>query len=101
SLTFRLYNLTFHDALPISSWRRAARSRSLRAARVRVALLVRDSNGARPRDRGRAVPAHDDARAAPDVRRDDELRRVRLGLGSARDRTSTRLNSSHVKISYA
>src|SRR5207302_10124186 len=83
-----LYPLSLHDALPISRRRpgaphaparRGAVQRARRAARV-------------PRSRrrpGREAGVRLAARSVLDVQ------------GSGEDRKSTRLNSSHVKISYA
>src|SRR5690606_40203580 len=84
------HSLSLHDALPISRSRRRPRARGGAPARSRARL----AHGARPREGGRAHrrggPALGGARARAPRRR---LRR--------RDRKSTRLNSSHVKISYA
>src|SRR3712207_8193397 len=83
--TTEIYTLSLHDALPI--WRR--RDRALR-------------DGLEPRDAGERRGGH----ARPGVL----LRRAGLGRGdarrtdprrAARDRKSTRLNSSHANISYA
>src|SRR5438067_10710198 len=79
--TTEIYTLSLHDALPISH----ARSDELVARRLRAARPR-----ARPhRPRGRVGEGHAggacDRRAVPD----------------AGDRKSTRLNSSHVSISYA
>src|SRR5690606_42099332 len=72
--TTAIYTLSLHDALPIS------------AVPARGAVQPR-RRGLAPNPRGRPF--------APPYR----PRRRRHGLG--RDRKSTRLNSSHVKISYA
>src|SRR5690349_22533743 len=56
---------------------------------------------AAPGDRGAGLPRHRRARRPPDRR---AARRERAGARRARrrgDRKSTRLNSSHVEISYA
>src|SRR5207302_4914307 len=73
------YTLSLHDALPISARGRASRPR--------------------PR-RGRPAPC---APAGPRAgeRRSPAQTRCRRARGGALDRKSTRLNSSHVKISYA
>src|SRR5690606_41670250 len=81
TLTDRL-SISLHDALPISLARRRAGPGAGGAVRRGAA----DRRGGR----GGRVPAGPPGRrraAAPDVR--------------SRDRKSTRLNSSHVKISYA
>src|SRR5690606_41684533 len=86
----RLSTLSLHDALPISSWHllpagtltlarglpsvigvRAAMGGSFLAAEAYLPLMLRDEHGYSPAQAG------------------------------AVDRKSTRLNSSHVKISYA
>src|SRR5690606_41481918 len=94
----RFYTLSLHDALPISSWRHKSPAGRRRANRVShrrhqalrlIALSCRSST------------SHDYARIA--------LSRVVTGRNAAVpgsgtldvDRKSTRLNSSHVKISYA
>src|SRR5439155_7703796 len=85
------YTLSLHDALPIfctssSCWCRPARGRVGNACHT-------------PRD----VLAVDDALAGPPLRdrAGDGAARVRLLLRGPQDRKSTRLNSSHVAISYA
>src|SRR3712207_7185676 len=80
--TTEIYTLSLHDALPIS---------------LRCAQQVADvRHGGAPLDRRRldreAARRVGDLRAAP---RDVHPR------GHARDRKSTRLNSSHANISYA
>src|SRR5690606_41580212 len=80
-----IYTLSLHDALPISVGGRASRADAAAAAGD-AALRHDDSRGQerlRPHDRGRA----EDAPRDPSPERGD--------------RKSTRLNSSHVKISYA
>src|SRR3712207_8930181 len=83
--TTEIYTLSLHDALPISRpARRRARDRraapaALHGDRDAHARLDLRENPRRPGGRGRAA------------------RRVR----PARDRKSTRLNSSHANISYA
>src|SRR5690349_25112721 len=75
--TTEIYTLSLHDALPICAEDHAWRSRcadALDSARIRFLARVRDGNGLGH------VPGADDRRA---------------------DRKSTRLNSSHVEISYA
>src|SRR3989442_3466904 len=67
-----IYTLSLHDALPIS-WPAPTRTRPTRRDRARA--------GARPPARG--------------------LRHARGRRPRAGDRKSTRLNSSHVRISYA
>src|SRR5690606_41625693 len=67
-----LYTLSLHDALPICR---------------------------RPGDRDRRVPAGDPV--VPAVHERTGQRRLLVPRHAAADRKSTRLNSSHVKISYA
>src|SRR2546426_10585066 len=76
--TTEIYTLSLHDALPISSFRCAARSSRTRAARST------DSD----RPGGRCVPPRGGPCGSPRRR-------------PPRDRKSTRLNSSHLVISYA
>src|SRR5690606_41520142 len=71
----RIYTLSLHDALPISGERRAVRRR----------------------DR----PLRRDGRPVRHRRRRHQGRPRQEDHGGGRDRKSTRLNSSHVKISYA
>src|SRR5690606_41759766 len=85
------YPLSLHDALPIYGAAARARGRSRRAAAARRRAR---SPGGRPQrpgsTRGRAAHAHDGARSPSTP-----------CSHAAADRKSTRLNSSHVKISYA
>src|SRR3712207_7875424 len=76
--TTEIYTLSLHDALPISG-RLGRRRRPGRSLRVRPGRAVQ-------RPLPQPGPWHADR---------DERRRV------ARDRKSTRLNSSHANISYA
>src|SRR5207302_11455355 len=78
SATTEIYTLSLHDALPISGRRRAAADPRASGGR----------GGADPRRP--VAPTCGAVRAAPS-----------RALGRRRDRKSTRLNSSHVKISYA
>src|SRR5690606_42042254 len=83
--TTELYTLSLHDALPISQHRR----RQATPARVR---------------RARGVARRQEGRVSGGRRPHVLHRRSRGGRGHRarpRDRKSTRLNSSHVKISYA
>src|SRR5690554_7082140 len=80
--TTEIYTLSLHDALPISQ------------AAVRLLLL------ALPRRRARRGARGPQGRP----RRSAAARAVRVGRGARpgwQDRKSTRLNSSHVRISYA
>src|SRR5690606_41253379 len=77
--TTESYTLSLHDALPICSLARKVARRRAHPHRSRQGLHV--WHGAR-----RSMSAKPPSR---------------LGLVRARDRKSTRLNSSHVKISYA
>src|SRR5438874_13426862 len=74
-----IYTLSLHDALPISGLPRGDGQLARRRLVPRRARLVRRA-GQRP------------GREAPPLRQAHPL---------ARDRKSTRLNSSHVEISYA
>src|SRR5690606_42138440 len=77
-----IYTLSLHDALPI--W----------AVRHRLPARYRQALPGQQDDRqGGGVPA-------PELGAGDQLHRVQLP-GPPGDRKSTRLNSSHVKISYA
>src|SRR5699024_11381357 len=83
------YTLSLHDALPISRSRRqreqverADRAERLEHERQRKAHAVRARTDVKPVQRQAPVPRRD-------------------GRQVARDRKSTRLNSSHVSISYA
>src|SRR5690349_22136114 len=73
--------LSLHDALPISS-------------RWRCVTTARD-----PPRRSRACTATRSPRSIP--RRTGYAATIRFDAGSISDRKSTRLNSSHVEISYA
>src|SRR5690606_41563403 len=75
--------LSLHDALPIS-------------ARVELRRRLRHPLVGRARG-ARRLPRRSDAAD----RRARAPRVARHGAGAAADRKSTRLNSSHVKISYA
>src|SRR5690606_41332174 len=79
-----LYTLSLHDALPI--FQRLSDRVGARSARARM-TVARPVQTVLDRDLPR--------REVPDDRR-DEVRADLVG-----DRKSTRLNSSHVKISYA
>src|SRR2546430_11794956 len=79
--TTEIYTLSLHDALPIS--RRTHRPRELHE---------------HPPDRRRAHPV---AAGTHRPTRPEIGRRLAIGAGAARDRKSTRLNSSHSQISYA
>src|SRR3712207_8293502 len=85
--TTEIYTLSLHDALPIS--RQGPPGATVSAGLRRGARTLRS-----PRPRERADRAASRARPAP----------ARRGCGPdsrARDRKSTRLNSSHANISYA
>src|SRR3712207_7106320 len=79
--TTEIYTLSLHDALPISGPRRRSRGGRAgghpRGARGRARLRLEG------RDAGGVLVVH------------------REGAALARDRKSTRLNSSHANISYA
>src|SRR5690606_41701197 len=98
--TTEICTSSLHDALPISPALPAAGSASRLGGRARRLALRSD----------RAVPAAGDAGAGPDAagrnrldgrRRVPEPQRLDPRRDGLRDRKSTRLNSSHVKISYA
>src|SRR5207253_4962741 len=92
--------LSLHDALPISTFCRRGRevkhgkrrcTQSIEAVqRVEIADDRYDAMAAQPRDVAR--PARETVKLRPPTQ---EIR------GAQRDRKSTRLNSSHVAISYA
>src|SRR5690606_41075840 len=95
-----LYSLSLHDALPICDDRRHAVGHRLNyGLRQSIAPQRRQHGGLARRDQRRRVAPEADLADAPRRRmlRDlpVELRAVHV------DRKSTRLNSSHVKISYA
>src|SRR5690606_39711603 len=85
------YTLSLHDALPICV-RRAVRKSVLRAEGRRHVREVPDLEG------GRRVRHGTLRTGEPGVRRQEVRQTPAEGRG---DRKSTRLNSSHVKISYA
>src|SRR5690606_40623109 len=86
------YTLSLHDALPIYVHRQ--RGRRFRCERLlAVAARASDRCVRGHGDRANGVAAPHAAARVPGQRGPLELRRV--------DRKSTRLNSSHVKISYA
>src|SRR5690606_41978678 len=78
-----LYTLSLHDALPICR----------KPAIARLHPPIRNVQG-----EGGAASARRPPPAPVNLR---AVRRVRRGAPEGRDRKSTRLNSSHVKISYA
>src|SRR5690606_41623876 len=95
--TTETHTLSLHDALPISWYHQTTRDALVRVSENEGPFLQRHElqNVGKIRNRGieLQVDAHllDGADWALD-----------LGLGlSTKDRKSTRLNSSHVKISYA
>src|SRR5204862_6084618 len=92
-----IYTLSLHDALPI-----------LAGGRFRLVAAARQSGGFGPSAVGRHLCRADAGSREGDPDPADR-RRALLGLWPARgraagartDRKSTRLNSSHVEISYA
>src|SRR5207302_9361833 len=88
--TTKTYTLSLHDALPIyrlSRHRRRQQRRSVPDGQCRPRRLYRHGRRVQHRlDGGRRV---------------DEVHGERRKCWIVRDRKSTRLNSSHVKISYA
>src|SRR5207302_9283118 len=92
-------SLSLHDALPISGALGVAREDAVHGHRRRRALVVHGRGG----EIGARVAPHADRAAAiaavpPDL---VPLLGVREVVADGQDRKSTRLNSSHVKISYA
>src|SRR5690606_40864347 len=101
SATNELYRHSLHDALPICARRTRAELADLRRSHdalgfslsARVAALSQ-GGPAEPHDgRVLARSGAEDLRAEPHCRGSERALRL--------DRKSTRLNSSHVKISYA
>src|SRR3712207_8570268 len=80
--TTEIYTLSLHDALPISSWTRARRDRGSRCPARRAVRMSEE------------IPGRE-------TRVLDKQRLRTFLLGTAADRKSTRLNSSHANISYA
>src|SRR5690606_39494794 len=91
--TTDIYTLSLHDALPISV--RAAPPRSAASLRggARAAAAARQPVG--------PIQALSDSRLSSRSRIGDRCPRHGGGGTGHQDRKSTRLNSSHVKISYA
>src|SRR3989442_14029511 len=85
--TTEIYTLSLHDALPISEAESIVRSRRRRERRARASKRVLNI--------GPPIPVDE-----PGVNWTDG-RRTAVGPIDTRDRKSTRLNSSHVRISYA
>src|SRR5690606_41473621 len=92
--TTELNSVSLHDALPISSADAAAGMTS-RSAAARTTARTAERGDRQTAGRGAA-----NAFCAPDM--ETSSNRLPLRVETARrDRKSTRLNSSHVKISYA
>src|SRR5690606_41282238 len=96
-----VHPLSLHDALPIYP---AVQQTARTAAGARGEIVLLDQPGAQAAHRGVASDARTDNAAADD----EHVKRLLLQLLDAigegfmiLDRKSTRLNSSHVKISYA
>src|SRR5690606_39886694 len=93
-----LYSPSLHDALPISrisSDELVVRNDPTLSARVKRGLVGRGA---------RCAPSAAEERDGPSFsfeRRPALVTHPAPGMTKARDRKSTRLNSSHVKISYA
>src|SRR5690606_41763683 len=83
-----LYTLSLHDALPISSRRKIHWKRGWHPYRSRVGSLERSCSGTHRSCRPRSYSHVSDCQTG-------------YALAIRQDRKSTRLNSSHVKISYA
>src|SRR5690606_42035003 len=90
--THRVLHLSLHDALPISINDRISSVRLSGGARAR--LCVNQNLGGFCRLVNNNVPA-----LGPQI--NDRASSLEVFTGPAPDRKSTRLNSSHVKISYA
>src|SRR5207249_10004781 len=90
-----IYSLSLHDALPISGGRRTSRSWLVGFAGERI--LAHAEDGVREREGRRRAVERGRVRESP---RDDLARDV-IPARASEDRKSTRLNSSHVSISYA
>src|SRR5690606_39343725 len=80
-----LYTLSLHDALPISSWRGA----------------ISDDRRDFHSDIGCARSRYARGRHASSMNAKTSSTTARVLASGVKDRKSTRLNSSHVKISYA
>src|SRR5204862_6275337 len=80
-----IYTLSLHDALPISY-----------SAFIDVLLKMEDKV-----EFGLKVLWERDEVVKQIEREDDDVRQLKGEISSQRDRKSTRLNSSHVEISYA
>src|SRR5207253_6745910 len=95
-----IYTLSLHDALPISFLQASEagdRSNLARSSSTRRLLMA--SIGLSTKDmRGQKIRRQSRKRAAW---RQPTLQRCRVVQDRAEDRKSTRLNSSHVAISYA
>src|SRR5207249_10253366 len=89
---------SLHDALPIYLGEDGAAARAHGEERPRARLDAVAGHGAEPAHPRVAPPARSRAAAARAPRGAGVLR---SGRSAARDRKSTRLNSSHVSISYA
>src|SRR5207249_10545545 len=87
--TTALYTLSLHDALPISTGRHAW-----------ATYRVSDTSSRRAEYTIRATPRHSAAGTAI-ARHTPSRPNGRIKSAARRDRKSTRLNSSHVSISYA
>src|SRR5207302_7150367 len=90
--TIRHYALSLHDALPISSVLRGTFQRCSAIPAHRAGPSATSPWTPRPAWRARGVAA---SAEAPTIAAPGE------SIPALRDRKSTRLNSSHVKISYA
>src|SRR5690606_41591261 len=98
--TPQLHALSLHDALPISG---AGTLNDEGLGRIALRVEGDDERRAPKIPERRARRDGLDARPdAPVLAEPGDVLELPLGLGKARpDRKSTRLNSSHVKISYA
>src|SRR5690606_39462174 len=98
SSTAALYTLSLHDALPI-----LLRTHDVVAGVDRLARLFFQVHPGDPHTAGLAVDLklHCAVAAQGQVILGDLVRLGEVGVKIVLDRKSTRLNSSHVKISYA
>src|SRR5207302_8823865 len=99
SATTAFYPLSLHDALPIFRVPRGADAVGPPGS-ARLRKDLGHGQGARSVRAGVARAAHEPA-VAPAATRRTRPTASTVAMTSSGDRKSTRLNSSHVKISYA
>src|SRR5690606_41669847 len=96
-----MYSLSLHDALPIwlySHWKQVGQMESNATCTVSAAI---PSDVTKRTDLFPQYLADYLATTAPNIAKHAETMACSLSSDSSKDRKSTRLNSSHVKISYA